>query len=90
MSAAQHPQQGLRACLGLVRLGDSFGQQRLESACKRALRYNTCTYKNVESILKTGLDRMIDADPAPVAPLVHDNLRGADYFEPTEEASHVN
>jgi transposase len=31
------PQQGFRSCLGILRLGQSYGEQRLEKACIRAL-----------------------------------------------------
>lgn len=30
-----HPQQGFRACLGLMRLGKEYGPERLEAACAR-------------------------------------------------------
>ena len=33
MAERPHPEQGYRACLGVIRLGKSFGQDRLEAAC---------------------------------------------------------
>jgi transposase len=33
-----HPEQGYRACLGLMRLGREYGADRLEAACQRAER----------------------------------------------------
>lgn len=86
-----HREQVLRSCLGLVRLGDSFGVERLEAACARALRLNTCSYKSVKSILKSSLDRIVEAEPTSVRdPVIHDNIRGAAYFEHREEGRHVN
>ena len=85
-----HRQQALRSCLGLVRLGQSYPIQRLEAACARALRLNACSYKSVQSILKTGMDRLEEAQHAPVSPVIHDNLRGPDYFDAWEEVSHVD
>jgi transposase len=32
----RHPEQGYRACLGLMRLGHDYGGDRLEAACARA------------------------------------------------------
>ena len=32
-----HPEQGFRACVGIVRLAKSYGHERLEAACGRAL-----------------------------------------------------
>lgn len=90
-SSGIHREQVLRCCLGLVRLGDSYGVQRLEAACDRALRLNACSYKSVKSILRTGLDRIVEAEQTSVrAPVVHDNIRGAGYFEQREEGRHVN
>jgi len=86
-----HREQVLRCCLGLVRLGDSYGVQRLEAACARALRLNACSYKSVKSILRSGLDQIVEADQTSVSvPIVHDNIRGAGYFEQLEEGRHVN
>ena len=86
-----HRQQALRSCVGLVRLGESFGLQRLEAACARAVGFNACSYKSVQSILKTGTDRLEQAEPAPASPpVIHDNLREPGYFEAREEVGHVN
>jgi len=35
-----HPQQGFRSCLGILRLAERYGNDRLEAACRRALRLN--------------------------------------------------
>ncbi len=53
-----HPQQGFRSCLGIMRLGKSFGQERLKAACRRALKVGSCSYKSIDSILRQGLDRL--------------------------------
>jgi len=34
-----HPEQGFRACLGIIRLARSYGQQRLDGACHAGDRY---------------------------------------------------
>ena len=53
-----HPQQGFRACLGVLRLSRSATRrQRIEAACARALRLRACSYKSVAAILKNNLDR---------------------------------
>jgi transposase len=81
LSRRPHPQQGFRACLGLMRLGKAYGDARLEAACRRALALETCNYKSIESILKNGLDRRPVPDPAPGVPtLIHSNIRGAGYY----------
>ncbi len=75
-----HPEQGYRSCLGILRLGKRFGNDRLEAACARALHAGARSYRHVESILKHGLDRVpIDGD-ATLIPRSHENVRGRDYY----------
>ena len=46
-----------RACMVLLKLGDKYSLNRLESACGRALQYTaTPNYKTIQMILKTGSD----------------------------------
>lgn len=75
------PQQSYRACLGILRLGKSYGDDRLENAAKRALAIGTTRYQSIESILKQGLDRQpISADLQPLPQQTHANVRGANYY----------
>ena len=57
LSARKHPQQAYRSCLGILRLGKTYGNDRLEAACQRALTLGSHSYKSIESILRHGLDR---------------------------------
>lgn len=68
MLSRAHPQQGFRSCLGLMRLGKRYGAERLEAACHRALSIGGLSYKSVQSILETGLDREPLQEPAEAAP----------------------
>jgi len=80
MRSRAHPQQGFRACLGLMRLGKTHGAERLEAACQRALTIGGLSYKSVKSILSNGLDREPLSEPAETTPIEHDNVRGAGYY----------
>jgi transposase len=88
MRTRPHPEHGYRACMGLMRLADRFGKDRLGAACKRALAINGASYRSVEAILKNNLDQL----PPPPAqlqlvipePVVHENLRGPDYYRAEE------
>jgi transposase len=77
-----HPEQGFRACLGILRLTRSFGPERLEAATARAIDINALSYRSVRSILDQKLDRQAakksTADGAPI--VVHSNIRGSDYY----------
>jgi transposase len=91
LDSRRYPEQSFRSCLGVMRLAKGFGEARLEAACRRALRLEACSYKSVKSILQTGLDLHPDPEAPPErAPLVHDNLRGAQYFDGKEESGHVH
>jgi len=77
-----HPEQGYRACLGLMRLGRVHGADRLEAACDRAARLRSYRLRTVEHILTNQQDRLPLEDPAPARPaLTHENVRGATYYE---------
>jgi transposase len=77
-----HPEQGYRACLGLMRLGRIHGLDRLDAACARAERLRSYRYRTVEHILIHQQDRLPLDEPAPARPaLTHENLRGATYYE---------
>lgn len=76
-----HPQQAYRTILGILRLGKSYGDGRLEAACNRALHINTLSYKSIESILKNGLDQKpLVTTSNTKQPVKHQNIRGASYF----------
>ena len=79
-----HPEQGYRACLGLMRLGRVHGPDRLEAACARAERLRSYRFRTVEHILNSQQDRLPLDEPAPARPaLTHENLRGAAYYKDT-------
>jgi transposase len=81
LASRPHPQQGFRACLGIMRLGNEYGEERLENACRRALFINARSYRSVKSILKNGLDKEpLPASPVPSDPIEHANIRGPAYY----------
>jgi transposase len=77
-----HPEQGYRACLGLMRLARTAGHARMEAACERALAIGSHRYKSVASILEKGLDQQPVAQPAQaeLSLPAHANVRGPAYY----------
>jgi transposase len=77
-----HPEQGFRTCLGILRLGRSYGTGRLEAAATRAIEIGARTYGSLKSILANNLDRRPAAEtrPAETAPIDHPNIRGPRYY----------
>jgi transposase len=80
LASKPHPEQGFRSCLGIIRLGKGVGPERLEAACGRALRLDTCSYRSIKSILENGLDRALPEPQGPVPSPAHENVRGQAYY----------
>lgn len=78
-----HPEQGYRACLGLLSLQRRYDRTRLEAASVRALGSGAVSYRSVKSILVTGLDQLpVDVvAPALHLPAAHAHVRGAAYYQ---------
>ncbi len=82
----RHPEQGYRACLGILRLGRRHGDERLEAACRRAAHLDSYSYRTIKNILSSGQDRLPFSEETPVAAETphHDNIRGATYYAAKE------
>jgi transposase len=76
------PEQAYRACLGVLRLGTRYGEERLERACTLALESGATRYKQVELMLKNKLD-VIPHSRTMTTPVVasHENIRGSTYYK---------
>ena len=76
-----HPEQGFRACLGIVRLTGPYGVERVEAAAERAIEIGARTYGSVRSILDNKLDRRPAQKRATDGtPILHANIRGPRYY----------
>ena len=80
LSSKIHPEQGYRPCLGIVRLADKYGEDRLDAACRRALAFSAVSYKSVKSILDKGLDRIEEEAEKQTTPVDHSNIRGQEAY----------
>jgi len=80
LAARVHPQQAFRTCLGVLSLSKSYGDQRVEGACARALDCGIASYKGLKNILDAKLDQA-PAQETPTLPLpAHANIRGQAYY----------
>jgi transposase len=81
LESRPHPEQGYRACIGILRLARHYGAERLEAACERGLDIGARSYGSIQSILKHGLDRRPRPQPAQGELLPdHPNIRGPRYY----------
>lgn len=80
LQAKTHPEQGFRACVGIVDLARPHGRDALEAACLRAREIGGLSYSSVKSILQNNLHRRRPETPAEGPAITHPNIRGASYF----------
>jgi transposase len=80
MRERPHPEQGFRASIGIIRLLKSYGRDRLEAACGRALEIGARSFTSVNSILKNNLEVKRPAPAADEPAITHPNIRGPRYF----------
>jgi hypothetical protein len=74
-----HPEQGYRACLGLLNLSREYGEGRLEAASALAVRLGSPTRKSVKSILESGRD-LRKSEALELELPAHGNVRGPGYY----------
>lgn len=61
----------LRAAQGIVRLGSRYGEARLETACSRALSFDSPRYRTVKTILERGQDQILADQNVPALPAIY-------------------
>ena len=82
MHSRQHPEQGFRSCLGIIRLEKVYSAARLESACEVANQFGTTSYRYLNEMLKKKLEKqkLLTEQPQDGSPLMHSNIRGSQNF----------
>ncbi|KAA1240355.1 IS21 family transposase [Aquimarina sp. RZ0] len=57
IASVDYPEIGYKRAMGLIQLHKSYGSDRLDNACKRALQADAVGYRRIENILKNNLDQ---------------------------------
>jgi transposase len=76
----RHPEQAYRSCLGVLKLADKYGDERLEAACQRAVRFELYAYGHIRNILRNNMDRPDYSRKEPRATATHQYVRGGQYY----------
>ena len=76
----RHPEEALRASLGILRLARDFSPEALEAAAKRALELKVCSYRAMRTLMTTKAGEPREPEP-PALSLTHENVRGEKYFQ---------
>lgn len=83
LSSGKAPEQSYKTCASLMKLGERYSTQRLETACKRVLEFSSVpSVRNISSILKNGQDKLPVSKEVPThaEPNSYGITRGAAYF----------
>ena len=83
LTSRRHPEQAYRSCLGLLALSKKFGNERLNTACRKANRLGIISMRSIKNMLTTGLERLQDEELSPSQPTTmsyHSNVRGDTAF----------
>ncbi len=76
-----HSLAGRKACSKLQFLAKSYGSERIERACQRALNIHSPTFTSVKSILQHGLDDASNNSNVVLTHIPkHSNVRGSNYY----------
>ncbi len=72
---------GFRTCIGIINTAGKYETQAVELAAAKMLKLRCYRVSHFRSILKhkTYLE-MTDTADEEVVPLIHDNIRGANYY----------
>jgi transposase len=74
-----HPQQGFRPSMGILSLSKTYGNDRLEAACRIALTFNFLRVQQISDLLKNGRDKQPMQQPT-LTVNNKDNIRGRAYY----------
>jgi hypothetical protein len=84
MESKAHPEQGYKACQGVLNFAARVGAERIQRACLRADKYKNYSYWVIEDILIKKLDEL-DLDTETLADEQqtpgHNNIRGNKYYQ---------
>jgi transposase len=91
LSAHVYPEQAYRSCMGIIQLDRSYEKERIEAAARRALKYNTCSWKSMKAILSSGLDQQPETPEhyGQMSLPFHENIRGPEYYQKFEEENNA-
>ncbi len=80
LESKEHPQQAFKSCLGVLNLGKKYKNEDLEKVCKRAIEYNSISYRFLDNSLKNNIHKMEDENPMDIKLPFHKNIRGKENY----------
>ena len=80
LESKEHPEQAFKVSLGILNLSKTYGNVKLNKACKKGLYFNNFTLKFVRNILVNNLLEIEQQDLFKNIFPVHENIRGNQYY----------
>ncbi len=81
LNANKVEQQGYKSCMTLLKFADQYSPVRLEAACRRAMTFSLLpSLKSIQSILKSGQDKLVEESEPVSTPSRYSFTRGAAYY----------
>jgi len=81
LESKEHPQQAFKACLGVLKLGKKYKAEDLEKVCKKAIEYNSISFRFIDNSLKNNVHKMEEENPINLKLPFHKNIRGKDQYK---------
>ncbi len=78
LESREYPVQTYRTCMGIMRFGNNYSNEIMETASREALDRNTCSYKYFSIILKQVTAKVAESQTEKI--INHDNVRGSSAF----------
>lgn len=78
LNRRRHPEEALRASLGILRLARDFSPAQLEAAAQRAITVKAYSYRALRALITAPT---LPQDAPQTRPLDHENVRGGTYFQ---------
>jgi len=82
MAESDYPETAYKRAMGIIQLHRTYGSERLNKACERAIYAGTSSYKRISNILKNNQDQHSLPQEQSSNPHIpkHENLRGAQAY----------
>lgn len=77
----EHPQQAFKSCMGVLNLGKKYKAEDLEKVCKKAIEYNSISFRFVKNSLQNNIHKLEQEESADLKLPFHENIRGKENYK---------
>jgi transposase len=81
LESREHPQQAFKSCMGVLNLGKKYKPEDLEKVCKKAIEYNSISFRFIYNALKNNIHKMEPENTLDLKLPFHKNIRGKENYK---------